>query len=203
MELTMQAKKALTLEVSKRYQKAGKKEKTLILDELVKNTGYNRKYALHKLANIGKVTTVRFDGKMIKLKAVAGKRRKGGGRKPIYTGEFAASLRQIRAFFWFRRGKILAPFMKERMPFLELRFPVSAELKEPPLRVSPSTVDRCLRAEKKKPAPKGKSGTKPGPLLKKQVPARTYYTNEEKKPGFFEVDTVHHCGTPESGECGL
>jgi hypothetical protein len=47
----MQEKKALTREVSKRYQKAGKKEKTAILDELVKTTGYNRKYVLHVLAN--------------------------------------------------------------------------------------------------------------------------------------------------------
>jgi hypothetical protein len=35
-------KKALTREVSKRYQKAQKKEKTVILNELVKTTGYNR-----------------------------------------------------------------------------------------------------------------------------------------------------------------
>ena len=52
-------KKALTREVSKRYQKAGKKEKTIILDELVRNTGFNRKYALHILANCGKTKTVR------------------------------------------------------------------------------------------------------------------------------------------------
>ena len=43
-------KKTLTREVSKRYQKASKKEKSIILDELVENTGYNRKYALHILA---------------------------------------------------------------------------------------------------------------------------------------------------------
>jgi diguanylate cyclase (GGDEF)-like protein len=43
----MQEKKALTREISKRYQKAEKKEKTDILDELVKTTGYNRKYILH------------------------------------------------------------------------------------------------------------------------------------------------------------
>jgi hypothetical protein len=51
MGLSMQARKALIQEVSKRYQKAEKKEKTVILDELVKTTGYNRKYVLHVLAN--------------------------------------------------------------------------------------------------------------------------------------------------------
>jgi hypothetical protein len=47
----MQEKKALTREVSKRYQKAEKKDKTVMLNELVKTTGYNRKYLLHILAN--------------------------------------------------------------------------------------------------------------------------------------------------------
>jgi hypothetical protein len=53
MGLSMQEKKALAKEISKRYQKAGKKEKTGILNELVKTTGYNRKYVLHVLANWG------------------------------------------------------------------------------------------------------------------------------------------------------
>jgi len=55
----MQEKKALTREISKRYQKAEKKEKTEILNELVKTTGYNRKYILHVLANWGKTSVVR------------------------------------------------------------------------------------------------------------------------------------------------
>jgi hypothetical protein len=28
----------------------------------------------------------------------------------------------------------------------------------------------------------------------KQIPVRTYYADADKKPGFFEIDTVHHCG---------
>jgi hypothetical protein len=196
----MHEKKALTREVSKRYQQAEKKEKTKILDELVKTTGYNRKYLLHILANWGKATTVRLSGKMVRLKASPGKRRKGGGRKPIYTGEFIVTLRAIWIFFWYRCGKILAPFMREQIKFLALHFPMSAKVKKLLLKVSPSTIDRCLKADKKKLALKGKHGTKPGKLLKKQIPVRTYYTDEDKKPGFFEIDTVHHCGTSDSGE---
>ena len=200
MGLSMHEKKALTREVSKRYQQAEKKEKTKILDELVKTTGYNRKYLLHILANWGKATTVRLSGKMVRLKASPGKRRKGGGRKPIYTGEFIVTLRAIWIFFWYRCGKILAPFMREQIQFLEPHFPISAKVKELLLSVSPSTIDRCLKADKKKLAFKGKHGTKPGKLLKKQIPVRTYYADQDKKPGFFEIDTVHHCGTSDSGE---
>jgi hypothetical protein len=114
MGLTMQEKKALTREISKRYQKAEKKGKTDILDELVKTTGYNRKYILHVLANWGKTTTVRMSGETIRLKVSPRKRKKGGGRKPVYTDEFAAVLRAIWIFFWYRCGKILAPFIRSQ-----------------------------------------------------------------------------------------
>ena len=200
MGLTMHEKKALTREVGKRYQKAGKKEKTKILDELVKTTGYNRKYALHLLAGVGKTATVRTGGKTVRLGAAPRKRKKGGGRKPVYTDEFVTVLRAIWVFFWYRCGKILAPFIREQMQYLEPAFHITPEVKKLLLKASPATIDRKLRGDKKRLALRGKSRTKPGNLLKKQIPVRTYYADAEKKPGFFEVDTVHHCGTSDSGE---
>jgi len=200
MGLSMQEKKALTREVSKRYQKAGKKEKTEILNELVKTTGYNRKYVLHVLANWGRTVVASIDGKTAKVTASSGKRRKGGGRKPKYSGDFVIVLRKIWAFFWYRCGKILAPFVRENMGFLERPFRITEKDRELLLSVSPSTIDRLLKQDRKKLALKGKSGTKPGKLLKKQIPVRTYYADADKKPGFFEIDTVHHCGTSDSGE---
>ena len=82
---------------------------TKILDALVQNTAGNRKYLIHILTNWGKTTTVSLTGKTIKLKATTGKRRKGGGSKLVYTGEFAIFLQKIWVFFWYRCGKILAP----------------------------------------------------------------------------------------------
>jgi len=84
MGLSVQEKKALTREISKKYQKARKKEKTQILNELVKTTGYNRKYILHVLANWGKTVVTSIDGKAVRFATSPGKRRKGGGRKPKY-----------------------------------------------------------------------------------------------------------------------
>jgi hypothetical protein len=50
MGLTMQEKEAVARQVRSRYQKAGRKEKSAILDEFIKTTGYkNRKYALRAL----------------------------------------------------------------------------------------------------------------------------------------------------------
>jgi hypothetical protein len=183
----MLEKKALTREISKRYQKAQKKEKTGILNELVKTTGYNRKYVLHVLANWGKTAAIRMDGEMVSLTARPRKRRKGGGRKPKYSGDFVTLLRKIWAFFSYRCGKILAPFMREQMGFLEQPFRITEKDKELLLSVSPSTIDRLLKADKKKLALKGKSGTKPGKLLKKQIPA--FYTPPEPKLTHFVTFT--------------
>jgi len=93
--------------------------------------------------------------------------------------------------------------MREQMGFLEWPFRITEKDKGLLLSVSPSTIDRLLKQDKKKLALKGKSGTKPGKLLKKQIPVRTYYTDADKKPGFFEIDTVHHCKTSDSGEFRL
>jgi hypothetical protein len=126
--------------------------------------------------------------------------RASGGRKPKYAGDFVIVLRKIWAFFSYRCGKIPAPFMREQMGFLERPFRITEKDKALLLSVSPSTIDRLLKQDRKKLALKGKSGTKPGKLLKKQIPVRTYYADADKKPGFFEIDTVHHCGTTDSGE---
>jgi hypothetical protein len=40
----------VTREIKKEYRKAGRKEKTVLLDQFVKLTGYNRKYAVRLLS---------------------------------------------------------------------------------------------------------------------------------------------------------
>lgn len=45
MGLTMKERKAVVSEIAKRYKKASKKQKGIILDELIALTGYNRSYA--------------------------------------------------------------------------------------------------------------------------------------------------------------
>ena len=53
MGLTMSEKRALTDQVVRRYRRAGKKEKGVILGEFVQTTGYRRKYAIHLLELMG------------------------------------------------------------------------------------------------------------------------------------------------------
>jgi hypothetical protein len=206
MGLTMKEKKALSQEVAKRYQQAGKKEKGQILNEFVENTGYNRKYALHLLANWGKTAIVKAPGmKPVRLKAAPVKRRKGGGRKPVYGEEAVEALRLLWEFFGYMCGKLLAPLLRQQIVYIAdwQAFHITPEIREQLLTVSPSTIDRKLKEDRKRRLFKGISGTKPGKMLRGQIPVRTHYPWDERKPGFFEVDTVHHCGERAAGEYNL
>ena len=86
MGLTMKEKKSLTRETCGRYRKSGKKGKSKILDEFCQATGYNRKYALHLLANWGKTEVLNVAGKMVKLKAGTAKRR--GEETGLWAGSY-------------------------------------------------------------------------------------------------------------------
>jgi hypothetical protein len=188
MGFTMKEKQTLTREYAPRYRQAvNRKEQTGILDEYVRLTAYHRKYALALLKRWGKISLVMADGAPVKLKATAVKRRKGGGRKPVYGPEVIASLKAIWAFFWYRCGKLLSPLIREQMAFFEdwAPFGITPGIKEKLLRISPATIDRALKKDRKKLSPKGISGTKPGKLLKKTYPGTDSLPLERAKTRLF------------------
>jgi len=47
---------------------------------------------------------------------------------------------------------------------------------------------------------KGRSGTRPGSLLKKQIPVRMFSQWDDARPGFLECDLVGHDGGNVSGD---
>jgi len=66
--------------------------------------------------------------------------------------------------------------------------------------ISPATVDRNLKRAKERFRLRGRSTTKPGTLLKKDIPIRLGTEWNENMPGFVEIDLVAHCGTTTAGE---
>ena len=66
------------------------------------------------------------------------------------------------------------------------------------LRISPATIDRILKTIRINHTKRGRSTTKPGTLLRKQIPIKTNQW-DELRPGFLEADTVAHCGDSTSG----
>ena len=202
--LTMKEKKALTAEIQNRYDKAIKKAKTGILDEFTATTGYNRNYAARILRlKVGKVIGyAKIGGR--KIKYVIGKRKRKKYKKPrIYTYDVFLKLKKIWAVFDFICSKRLAPFMGEAVEKLEKHreIDLADEVREKLLKISASTIDRLLKPEKDKfRLGKGRSGTKPGTLLKNSIPIRTFADWNDAVPGFTEVDLVGHDGGNASGD---
>jgi len=202
--LAMMHRKAITVETRKRYAKATKRGKTKILDEFVAFTKYNRCYAARMLRlTEGKVIGYsRIGGKRIKYIIGKDKRIK---RKTvrIYGKDVFLALKRIWAIFDFICSRRLTPFMAEAVEKLEKHgeIDLTPEVREKLLQISASTIDRLLKPEKDRyRLGKGRKGTKPGSLLKKAIPIRTFADWDEAKPGFTEVDLVGHDGGIASGD---
>ena len=97
-------------------------------------------------------------------------------------------------------SKRLIPFLPTIIGSLEKfgHLNISDSVREKLLCLSHSTADRLLKNERKKYS-KRKSTTKPGYLLKKHIPIRTYSDWTDLSPGFFEADLVAHGGSSASG----
>jgi hypothetical protein len=207
MGLGMKTRKKVCGRIFKRYQQAGKKDKKRILDEHAQTLGLNRDYLAHLLTNWGKTRYALSGGKSVKYVAkpvVKGRNKAPGGAKAgrpeKYNATFVEVLNAVWELFDFQCGKLLAPLIKGMMSFLVPEFNLGEELTALLMSASPATIDRKLSKEKRRHRLKGISTTKPGTLLKSQIPIRVCFDRDEKRPGFFEGDTVSHCGANASGQ---
>ena len=189
MGLTMREKQAVSKALAARYRVASKKEKGGILNEFTALTGYHRGYARSVLLQGGK----RSGAVVFKLSR---------GKPRQYDAAVLSALLKVWGILDGICGKRLAPALKAVVPILERHreLTLSPEVREKLLRVSAATIDRLLAPERKKMALKGRSLTKPGTLLKHQIPIRTFSEWNENKPGFLEFDLVAHDGGDARGD---
>jgi len=198
--LTMRHKKAVTKELRDRYQKASKKEKTMMLNEFIRLTGYNRCYACQILKKKERVLGyLNIAGKRIKYVADRKTKRK---KKRFYDKEIFMVLKKIWIICDYICSKRLAPFLSEIIPVLEKHGEINltTKVREKVFKISAATIDRMLAETRKRYRIKGRSTTRPGSLLKKSIPIRTFADWDEKVPGFFEVDLVSHDGSAVRGD---
>lgn len=198
----MSEKRSITRETVRRYKAADRKGKQRILDEFTKTTGYNRKYAIHLLSTWGKEQLHMVDGKPVKfIVGKPGRRKKRTGRR-IYDEPVIEAVRKIWELFDYMCGKRLAVLIRMNINLLydEAELGIEEPVRDKLMRISPATIDRILAPERKKMIIKGRSHTRAGTLLKHQIPIRTFFDWDERKPGFFELDTVAHDGGSSSGE---
>jgi hypothetical protein len=198
MGLTMKEKRVITKEVAERYRKVSKREKGMILDEFIQLTGYNRAYASHVLHNHGRAVRS-VPGVVMILDATKKAVRQ---REKIYDRKVHEALRKIWAIMDYICGKRLAPVLKEVVIRLERHKEIALdeETRGKLFKISAASIDRLLAPDRKKLTLKGKSHTKPGTLLKHQVPIRTFADWDDKRPGFVEIDLVGHDGGSTSGD---
>ena len=198
MRLTMNEKRTVIKAWSAQYRKSRKKDKGRILDEVVELTGYNRWYAVWLLRGEGKVIRV---GQRVRL--VGDLRRRVKRVRPrLYDEAVLEKLKPIWAIMDFICGKRLVAILPEVIPILEKHreIELSSEVRTKLFSISATTIDRLLAGERHKWELRGHSGTKPGTLLKHQIPIRTFTEWNENKAGFVEIDLVGHDGGNSSGD---
>ncbi|OBB71080.1 DDE-type integrase/transposase/recombinase [Mycobacterium sp. 852014-52144_SCH5372336] len=185
MGLSLGERRAVTRAAAMRYQQAGKRGKSRILDELCANTGWHRSHAL-KALTAALVPTI-----------VTAPR----PRPVTYGPEVVAALTVCWTVLGMPAGKRLAPMLAELVAVLRhfRELVISDETAALLVSMSAATIDRRLADERAKHKIKGRVGTKPGSLLKSQIPVRTWAEWDDAVPGFVEIDTVFHDGGNRGG----
>jgi hypothetical protein len=168
--------------LQERYARRNREGRRRMLDEVCEQYGYHRKYAIRLLG--GTVT----------------QRPPGCRRGPAPKYE---PIRDVVARIWQAAeqicGKRLAAALPLWRPYYARHFgrllPTQGRLLDS---VSAATLDRLLqelRAERQH----GRSGTRPGSLLRQHVPIQGEVW-DESRPGFLEADSVAHCGSSLRGD---
>lgn len=173
--------------LQKRYAKALKKSRMTMLDEFVATTGYHRKYASALLS-----------GKRPWRNPAQPIHRQ---RRCIYTEEDRQSVLWLADLFDDIGSKRLRSAMDNELPNLRRHqhLKVGRACYQHLVQVSASTMDRWRRAARR-PGRRHRGGTKPGTLLKQQIPIRTFAQWDDKRPGFAEIDLVQHDGGTNKGD---
>ncbi len=182
--MSLSAKRESLARIHGRYQRAGRPYKKLILDEFCATSGYHRKSAL----------------RLLNRPLVVGSVRKRPGPKPIYD---AAELLPVLKSIWVKSDQLCSKLLKAALPewlehYDDPKAPLTEAVKEKLVAISAAQIDRLLRATRVSQPKKGLSATRPGTLLRHQVPTRGGPA-DTSKPGTVAVDTVAHCDDTTAG----
>jgi len=186
-QVNSQSKGQYRTMMAKRYQSASAQEKPALLDAFCSSTNYHRKYAIAVL-----------NRPLDEASKARGRRR----RTRVYDSSFEVVLTQLwraMGFPWSCRFKAALPLWLPKAS-RHIRG-LTADMQSKLLKASPSTIDRCLRDKRRKLSRRMYGRTKPGLLLKHQIPIQTT-SWDVKHPGYVEIDLVSHSGSSANGEFG-
>lgn len=179
------ARKQLIDAVRPRYRSGNKAQKRQILDELCATLHSHRK-AVIRMLNRPAPSTVAPHARQ--------------GRPPRLTPDDVGKLNRLAVVCQWPCGKRLQAMLPLWIDFDIARYGDYVDgQKERLLSLSCATLDRYLRPLRRRAGIKGRSGTKPGALLRQQIPIRSGPW-EVNRPGYIEADTVAHCGHSLAGQ---
>jgi hypothetical protein len=183
MNMSQAIKTDLLPKLRARYERRGREGKTRMLDELCEDHGYERKYAIKLLGGTVPVPSGRSHP----------------GPEPRYT-----LIEPVVRTIWLAAeqpcGKRLAPALPLWLRHYERHHDrLSARQRDLLRAVSAATLDRLLAPARAQHPLRGRCGTKPGSLLKTEIPIRTG-TWDVTRPGYLEADSVAHCGASLAGD---
>jgi hypothetical protein len=185
INMSPQSKREYLEAVHRRYKNATRHEKTAILNEFCTNCGCHRKHAIRALRGFKRFTKPRP---------------KKRGKPSVYQNAAVISpLKEI----WVAANLPCSKRLKAMLPiwlpgYVDSFGELSEEVTRALLNISAPTIDRILAPVRIYYTKRGRSTTKPGTLLRKQIPIKTNQW-DESRPGFLEADTVAHCGDSTQG----
>lgn len=190
----MASRREITKKFAREYAKAGKAEKSRMLDALVQATGWTRDHARRAIRHAST------------RKGAAGEQQRRP-RPRKYSYDALVVLQEVWRLSGQPSGKYLAAVMDDTLERL-VRFRelgkveprVTAEVLDEVRAMSAATIDRYLKPHKDAAYPVALAGTKPSQILRSSIPTRTSMDAPLTVPGFLELDTVAHCGHTLKGE---
>lgn len=164
------------------HQNHNRKEKSRILDEFCRTYECHRKHAL----------------RLLNAPPPPERRPRRLRRKALYSHRVISileSLWEATGYLWSVRLKAALPLW---LPWIRERFRLTQIEEHQLLSISSAQIDRRLKEKKYSFRKKIYGKTKPGGLLKHQIPIQTSSWNI-KIPGYMEADLVSHSGNSASG----
>jgi hypothetical protein len=178
LKMSRQTKDEVMARLRGRYVRAGREHKGKLIDQVIDLFGYHRKAAIRAL---------RHSPVPRRVPALV-------GRPPKYeSSRLLPPLKVIWLASQQPCGKLLAAGLPDWVPAYETYHRrLDADVRRCLLSASPATLDRLLAGAR---AQHGRSpgGTRPGTLLRQQIPLRGGLW-DENQPGYLEIDTVALCG---------